>query len=474
MTLNNLLRQYKTYGVESGPDLITRACNFAEAAHVGEVGRFGKGAFIDHPLAVATLLVDIQSDAQTLSSALLHDVLEHTDIKKDDLASEFNEEIADLVDGVTVIQHVSKKVGDPSTALRTRKRTEENLQKLLLASARDPRVLLIRMAEEVDNLRNLEHFSKEEQKDMLEKAFEIYSPLANFLGVRVFKNQLEDLAFKQVNPEEFARITRKVKALAKKQAGQINALQKRLVHELEESGICAEVDGRRKHIYGIYRKLPHYEKEGRGVWYDVLGLRVIVERTGDCYRVLDVVRSLGRPEHDLFDDYIAKPKINGYQSLHTMIWLDKSPVEVQIRTKEMHKIAEFGLAAHAHYKLKDRSLITPEDKIELLRQLIGWEKEKKLNLFADKVFVFTPKADVIDLPAGATPVDFAFAVHTDLGRTCNGAVVNGKMVSLDYNLRNGDAVEIKTARGRKPSVDWLKFVKTDLATREIKKALKRG
>lgn len=465
MSLDNLLKSYKNYEANPDVELITRAYGFAEAAHVGEKRR-GEVEFIKHPLAVTLLLADIQAGGETLAAALLHDVLEHTNLTKEDLAEEFGEAIANLVDGVSVIQQVSQKVGEE-------KRTEENLQKLLLATARDPRVLLIRMAEEVDNLKNLDAFSEEEQKVTLEKAFEIYSPLAGLLGIHVFKHQLEDLAFKQTNPKEFTEISQKIDEITKRQGGLISDLGEKLKAELAKAGIKAEVVGRKKHVYGVYQKLPRYAKKGKGVWFDVLGLRVITDKTEQCYQVLDIVRRIGRADSDLFDDYIAKPKANGYRSLHTVIWLDSVPVEVQIRTGEMHEVAEFGLAARAYYKEKGKSLSTPEEKIKLLRNLIGWEEEKNLNLFANKVFVFTPRADVIDLPKGATPIDFAFAVHTDLGRSCTGAKVNGKMSALDYKLQNGEVVEVITARGRKPSPDWLKFVKTDLARSQIKKSLKK-
>lgn len=465
MTLDDLLKNYKSYEENPDVELVTRAYEFADAAHIGEKRRSGL-EFIKHPLAVALLLADIQAGGETLAAALLHDVLEHTNLSKEDLAGEFGEAIADLVDGVSVIQRVSQKVGNE-------RGTEENLQKLLLATARDPRVLLIRMAEEVDNLRNLDAFSEEEQKVTLEKAFEIYSPLADLLGIHAFKHQLEDLAFKQTNPKEFTEIDQKIDEITKRQKGLISDLGEKLKAELAKTGIKAEVVGRKKHVYGVYQKLPRYAKKGKGVWFDVLGLRVITNETEQCYQVLDIVRQIGRTDSDLFDDYIAKPKANGYQSLHTVIWLNSVPVEIQIRTRRMHEVAEFGLATHAYYKEKGKSLVTPEEKIKLLRNLIGWEEEKKLNLFADKVFVFTPKADVIDLPKGATPVDFAFAVHTDLGRSCTGAKVDGKMAALDYKLQNGEVVEVITARGRKPSPDWLKFVKTDLARSQIKKSLKK-
>lgn len=481
MTLEDLLKSYKSYEANPDEELIRRAYGFAEAAHVGEK-RLGGFEFIKHPLAVAILLADIRADKETLAAGLLHDVLEHTDLDKADLAAEFGEEIASLVDGVTVIQRVSQRVGEE-------KGTEENLQKLLLAIARDPRVLLIRMAEEVNNLKNLETFPEIEQKTTLEKAFEIYSPLANLLGVHIFKNRLEDLAFQQTNPKESAEISEKIDEITEKQGRLISDLGKKLKDELAKNGIAAEVSGRKKHVYGVYRKLPRYAEKGNGVWYDVLGLRVITDKTEQCYRALDIVHKMGKPESELFDDYIAHPKPNGYQSLHTIIWLDSAggersqvpdgtwrsrtiPVEIQIMTEEMHKVAEFGLAAHAYYKEKGKSLITPKEKIRLLRNLVSWEKEKKLNLFADKTFVFTPKADAIELPKGATPIDFAFAIHTDIGRSCSGAKVNGKMVSLDYQLQNGEVVEILTVRGKKPSVDWLKFVKTDLARSQIKKALR--
>jgi len=463
MILDDLLGKYRSYEADSNAELVKRAYAFAETAHMGE-RRFGCFPFIEHPLAVAMLLVEIQAEGELLAAALLHDVLEHTNLAKEDLIADFGPEIADLVDGVSVVQRVSQKAGGKGTG--------ENLTKLLLAMVHDPRVLMVRMAEEVDNLRNLDAFPEKERETTLDKAFEVYAPLARLLRVGTFGTKLEDLAFEQRDPEKFSEISRKIAALTQGRQGEISNLIKRLEARLAREGIEAEITTRTKHAYGVYRKLPRYAELSGGVWHDVLGLRVIADDPERCYSALSIVHELGKPDPRFFDDYIAHPKPNGYQSLHTVIWFNSVPMEIQIRTREMHARAEFGLAAHAFYKEAGGPSVTSDEKVKLLQSLIGWEKERGLNLFADKVFVLTPKADVVDLPNGASPVDFAFAVHTGLGGSCAGAKVNGEMVPLNYRLQNGDRVEILTARGRKPSVDWLKFVKTGLARSQIKKALR--
>jgi guanosine-3',5'-bis(diphosphate) 3'-pyrophosphohydrolase len=480
VTLDGLLEKYNAYASDGG-ELIKRAYSFAEAAHADEGYLSGVG-FMEHLLAVATILVDIRVDKETLAAALLHDILECTDLDKDDLSADFGEEIAELVSGVTAVRRVSLRVGhrkQTSSRVVGIRGTEENITKLVLAIAKDARVLLIRMAEEADNLYHFDSFDEAEKEALLSRAFEVYSPIADILGVSVLKRRLDDLAFRRKNPKAFARVARKIKAIVEGQRELISDLKGELERVLAEGGVTAVVvEGREKSIYSAYQKAPKYEK--KGAWYDILGLRIITEETEACYQALDIVRKMGRPDSDLYDDYIANPKPNGYQSLHIVIWINSIssegdrtiPVEIQIRTKDMHERAEFGLASHAYYKEKGESLITPKEKVRLLRNLVGWEKTKKLKLFANRVFVFTPKADVIDLPRGATPVDFAFAVHTDVGRNCAGAKVDGRMVSLDYQLKNGELVEITTVKGKKPTSDWLKFVKTDHARSQIRKVIK--
>jgi len=463
MDLKDLLRRYEGYEASPDVELVARAYAFAETAHLRE-RRFDRFPFIEHPLAVALLLAETRASGDLLAAALLHDVLEHTNLAEEDLEASFGEEIAGLVDGVSVVQRVSRGAG--------RGAAEENFTKLLLAMVRDPRVLLIRMAEEVDNLRNLDAFPEKEREVTLEKAFEVYAPLARLLKVGAFGTKLEDLAFERRDPERFAEISQKIDEMVRSQRGTTSDLTKRLRARLAKEGISAEITMRTKHAYGVYRKLPRYAELGGDVWHDVLGLRVITDSQEHCYRVLGIVHELGKSDPRFYDDYIAHPKPNGYQSLHTVVWFGSVPMEIQIRTREMHARAEFGLAAHSFYKESGGSSLVPAEKVALLQNLIGWEKKRGLKLFADRVFVLTPKADVLDLPSGATPVDFAFAVHTDLGGSCAGAKVDGKMVPLDYRLKNGETVEIFTVRGKKPSVDWLRFVKTDLARSQIKKALR--
>jgi len=471
VTLKDLLEKHKSYEPSLNTELITKAYNFAEAAHVGQKRLSGEG-MLEHVSEVAGILTEVQADSTTIAAALLHDVLEKTNLEQEALAEEFGGEITSLVEGLRAV----KEAGSHVTA--EEERDWENLRHMMLASIKDPRVLMIRLAEKIHNLRTISALPPERQKTSAQKVFDIWSPLAAILGLYRFKAELEDRAFSILEPEKYKEIEEKVRAQAGEMERVVETVKEKLTEALQKEGIVGEMKGRTKHLYGVYRKLPRYQEKAGGMFYDLLGFRVVVATVEECYRVLDIIRRLWREVPGLFDDYIAHPKPNGYQSLQDVFEIDSHLVEIQIRTKTMEEFAEYGLAAHQHYatlegeKKREGSLPASEAKVALIKSLAFWEKGQELNLFPNEVFVFTPKGDVKVLPKGATPIDFAFAVHTDLGKNCSGAKVNEKMISLNYQLQNGEVVEIITGRGRKPSSDWLAFVKTELARSQIQKSLK--
>lgn len=462
--LEEIIRKHSEYESSPNLDLIRRAYTFAEAAHLGQKRLNGED-WLQHLLAVAEILTEVRADSATLAAALLHDVLETSDLKLGDLEEEFGEEVASLVDGLTVIQAVSGKVGEGA------ERDWEDLRHLVLASIEDPRVLIVRLANKIHNLRTSAVLPDADRRLSARKVFDLWAPLAEALGIYRFKVQLEDLAFAILEPRQYRNLVAKLQKESPKMASVIRSIQTQLSSLLAENGIGAQIFSRTKHLWGIYRKMPTYRKRSRGQLYDALGLRVVVSSIEECYQVLDLVRRTWKEVPDLFDDYIAHPKANGYQSLHTVFRVGGHLAEIQIRTAEMQEIAEYGSASHYLYKVGKDARIQRSD---IIRQLIFWEKGQKLNLFPDKVFIFTPKGDVKVLPRGSTPVDFAFAVHTQLGRQCAGAKVNGKTVSLDYPLQTGEVVEILTKPGRRPSVDWRRFVKTSLAREEIERSIRES
>src|SRR3990170_1446159 len=429
VNLDTLLQKHQEYDQGADPDLIRRAYAFAEVAHLGQK-RLNGDDEITHLLKVADYLADYRADSMTLAAALLHDVLEESDIDRRTLGKEFGEEIAALVDGLTVVRAASGRSG------AGKGRNWENLRHLILASIHDPRVMVIRLADKIHNLRTSAVLTEEERRISAQKVFDIWAPLAAILGLYRFKSEMEDLAFEILNPQDFKKI---------KSAVQL------------ESG-----------------KMARYESHAGGKMFDVLGLRVISDSVENCYRILDSARKIWKEIPDFFDDYIAHPKPNGYQSIHAVFEVGGQMIEIQIRTKQMHEEAEYGLAAHSVYKEKGDRHIAATERIRLVESLLDWGKGQELDLFPDNVFIFTPKGDVKVLPKGATPVDFAFAVHTQIGRQCAGAKANGKIISLDYPLKTGEMVEIITAKGRKPSTDWLRFVKTEHARSEIEKAVRRA
>lgn len=465
---------------EAARALITRAYEFALNVHDGQYRESGE-PYITHPLAVAALLADLRMDPETLAAGLLHDVVEDSRVSLETLEQEFGPTVARMVDGVTKLG----KAGHIGRMHEERERDErelESLRKLFLAMAKDARVMLIKLADRLHNMRTIDALPPDRQRRIARETMEIYAPLANRLGIWRWKGELEDLAFRVLEPELYHEIVSELEARAPEREADIERHIALLQHHLRLEGINAQISGRSKHIYSIYRKMQRKQIPLERV-YDIRGIRVIVETVADCYHTLGVVHSLWTPIPGEFDDYIARPKENMYQSLHTaVIGIGGKVLEVQIRTHYMHHIAEYGIAAHWRYKEGTPQDRLFEEKIAALRAQIEARTEAEdagefveavtTDLFEDRVYVFTPKGHVIDLPAGATPIDFAYAIHTEIGHRCRGAKVNGKWVPLDYVLKTGDQVEIITAKRGGPSRDWLNpelgYVKTARARSKIR------
>lgn len=493
-----LLDRVREYLPQADTSNIVRAYRVAEFGHRGQTRQSGE-PYITHPLAVAGILAELEMDVATISAGLMHDVVEdckdeqgNSRITLDNIREAFGEEIALLVDGVTKLTSyldVEREL-EETTDQEKRKRKREivhtaaNLRKIFIAMSRDLRVMIIKLADRLHNMRTLDALSRERQLKIASETLQILAPMAHRLGIWQIKWQLEDLAFKYLEPEKYAELAARVQRTRKEREDDINEAIRVLKERLEKENIRAEVHGRAKHLYSIYQKMLKEEIDLDQI-YDLLAIRVIVDTVPDCYHALGVVHDLWLPIPGRFDDYIAKPKPNMYQSLHTkVIGPRQQPLEVQIRTWEMHRTADFGIAAHWQYK----EGTTPEDRFEqrmrmLRQQLFEWQSDGKdsveflrtvvESLFNDQVFAFTPKGDVIDLVAGSTPVDFAYRVHTDIGNTCVGAKVNGRIVPLNHQLKNGDIVEIITRPNARPSRDWLNFVKTPHARSKIKQYFRR-
>ncbi len=413
-------------------------------------------------------------DAVTIASALLHDVVEDTSVSIEEIWRRFGPEIATLVDGVTKLSRL--------TGLSVEDRQAENLRKMFLAMAKDVRVIFIKLADRLHNMRTLSYLPPDRQKVISKETLDIFAPLAHRLGMWRIKWELEDLSFKYLEPEKYREISKLVAKTRKEREEYIQEAISIIRSSLDSHGIKADIQGRPKHLYSIYMKMKRDNLTFDQI-YDLLGIRVIVESTKDCYTVLGIVHSLWRPIPGRFRDYIAVPKSNMYQSLHTTVIGPRGePLEIQIRTYEMHRIAEYGIAAHWKYK-EGKTDQDFDVKLSWLRQLLEWQKDMqdakefveqvKVDLFEDEVFVFTPKGDVVSLPKGATPVDFAYRIHTEIGNHCVGAKVNGRIVPLDYKLNNGEIVEILTSKSATPSLDWLSFVATSSARNRIRQYFKR-
>jgi GTP diphosphokinase / guanosine-3',5'-bis(diphosphate) 3'-diphosphatase len=455
---------------------VREAWQFAVEAHT-EQRRASGEPYVTHPLAVAHTLAEMGLDPTAIQAALLHDIPEDTDFSLDDIEERFGQEVARLVDGVTKLSKFGARSHEEQQA--------ESIRKMLLAMAQDIRVVLIKLADRLHNMRTIAALPQAKQERIAHQTAEIYAPLAERLGIWQIKWELEDLSFKILEPQEYRRLAELLESHRRAREAYVRRAMHVLREALEESGIKAELSGRPKHISSIWRKMQRKGAEF-GEIYDVHAVRVLVEDLRDCYAALGVVHSIWRPIPGQFDDYIAMPKNNMYQSLHTaVIALDGKPLEVQIRTHAMHRISEVGIAAHWRYKEGSKSDRDYDAKLAWVRQLMDWQRDVvdatefveglKLDVFQDQVFVFTPRGDVKDLPAGATPLDFAYRIHTDVGHSCIGAKVNNRLVPLDYKLKNGDIVEIVTTKvAHGPSRDWLNIVQTGHAKEKIRQWFKRA
>src|SRR5881409_1182641 len=456
--LETLIEEIPKYQPGADLDVLARAYRFSAASHQGQQRASGE-PYLSHPLEVANLLVDFKMDVITVTAGLLHDVLEDTAATKADLEREFGGEIAELVDGVT-------KIGKLAFSSRE-ERQAENFRKMLVAMARDLRVLMIKLADRLHNMRTLDYLPPDRAKKVAQETLDIYAPLAHRLGMAKVKAELEDLALRALNPEDYVDLQKRVAKRRLEREADINQVIAIIERKLSEVGIESQIRGRPKHFYSIFKKMHDQGREFDEI-YDLTAVRVITNTVRDCYGALGVIHSLWKPVTGRFKDFIAMPKVNMYQSLHTTVIGPKGdPVEVQIRTLEMHRIAEEGIAAHWLYKEKKSGKDKLDESLLWLRQLIETQQDMKdprefmdtvrVDLFPDEVYVFTPKGDVKALPEGSTPIDFAYAVHTKVGEHCVGAKVNGKLVPLRTRLRQGDIVEIvKSTRARSKINQWLK------------------
>jgi GTP diphosphokinase / guanosine-3',5'-bis(diphosphate) 3'-diphosphatase len=465
----DILEKVEAYNPQFDEDLLRRAYFFSGREHRGQVRRSGE-PYLVHPLNVAAILADMKADDVSIVVGLLHDVLEDTLTTKEAIAQQFGEEVADLVDGLT-------KIGKFSYVSREEEQAE-TFRKMVLAMVSDLRVILVKLADRLHNMRTLAFLAPERRREISRETMDIYAPIANRLGMGLLKGELEDLAFRNLEPEEYTRVSREVERGLKGSEGMIEQVQARLRSRLAETGIAGEVSGRRKRLYSIASKMRRRGVDAAQL-HDLLAFRVVVPETRECYAVLGLVHQLWRPVPGRIKDYIAMPKPNFYQSLHTTVISEAGTTfEVQIRTREMDLIGERGIAAHWKYK-EGRLGPRPDDtRFQWLQQLVDWQKEVsdprqflsslKVDLYPDEVYTFTPKGAVFAFPRGATPVDFAYRVHTDIGHRCVGAKVNGKLVPLRTTLSSGDIVEILTAPNQTPSRDWLSFIATSRARHKIR------
>lgn len=489
-SIDFLIEKSSTYLPVDKVAFIEKAADYAAKVHDGQFRLSGEPYF-EHPLNVAMILADLQLDSNAIAAALLHDTVEDCGVLLDQIEQEFGADVAKLVDGVTKLGKITFKELSPEAKRGQELRQAENLRKMLIAMAEDLRVVFIKLADRLHNMETLSALSPEKRLSIAKETMEIYAPLADRLGIWEIKWQLEDLAFSYLDPKQYSQIARLVAAKRDTREAFIARVIDVLRNEFDKAGIKTEISGRAKHLYSIYQKMQKYAAQGKefNEIYDLLAIRVIVNTISECYAAIGVVHSLWHPIPGTFDDYIASPKPNGYQSLHTAVMcFGKTPLEVQVKTQEMHRISEYGVAAHWRYKEGASSDIHFEDKISWLRQLIDWHRELsgaqefldsvKTDIFQDQVFVFTPKGEIKDLPKGATPVDFAYRVHTELGHSTIGARVNGRLVPLTCTLKNGDVVEIITSKkGKGPSRDWLNadlgYVKTSHAREKIRQWFKK-
>ena len=471
-------------------DRISSAYDFAERCHNGQM-RLSGDPYIVHPLAAATILADLYLDPDTIIAALLHDVMEDCGVDMVDLEGRFGRDVARLVDGVTKLTRVDYRPPDAEAngAAPTENLYAESLRKMLVAMAEDIRVVLIKLADRLHNMRTLDPLPEHKRQRIAQETLDVYSPLAHRLGIWELKWQLDDLAFRHLNEAKYREISRMLAARRSQREAYVADVAESLRHELSENGLRADVNGRPKGIYSIHRKMEKYAAEGKELSdiFDLYALRVIVDEIADCYAALGITHRLWSPMPGQFDDYVATPKQNMYQALHTTVLCDGGhPLEVQIKTHDMHQVAEYGVAAHWRYKERagsNGSSASFEERMTGLRRLLELQRETpdtdefldrvREDLFHDQVFVYTPKGDIMELAAGSTPIDFAYKIHTDLGHRISGAKVNGRLVSLDTPLENGDTVEVVAGKtGRGPSPDWLNQARGYVATNSARQKIR--
>ncbi len=480
----DLIKRVQKYHPSDDISGIAKAFKLADSAHKGQVRKSGE-PYIIHPLYVSIILADLELDKETIVAGLLHVVVEDTILTKEEIAAEFGDEVALLVDGVTKLQHFTID-GSHVSENESKDKIEiqaENLRKMFLAMAKDIRVIMIKLADRLHNMRTLSHMPPEKQQRIARETLDIYSPIADRLGISKIKVELDDLSLKYLHPDVYADLKRQIAVRKTEREQYIQSIVNEVSAHIKNAGIEAKIDGRVKHFFSIYKKMVNQNK-GIDQIYDLFAVRIIVDSVRDCYAALGIIHEIYKPLPGRFKDYIAMPKANMYQSLHTtLIGSSGQPFEIQIRTYDMHKAAEFGIAAHWKYKEASdgkRPQVQEEEKLAWLRQILEWQNDMSdnkefmsllksdLDLFSDNVFCFTPTGDVKNLPAGSTPIDFAYAIHSAVGNRMVGARVNGQLVNIDYVINNGDRVEIITSQnGKGPSRDWLNIVKSTQARNKI-------
>ncbi len=471
--IEQLIEKILSYNPDADVEKVREAYDYAEAHHEGQKRNSGED-YIVHPFNVALILAEMNMDVSTIIAGLLHDTIEDTDVTYDDVKERFGEEAAILVEGVTKLKMLTYQTKQEKQA--------ENIRKMVLAMAKDIRVVIVKFADRLHNMRTLEYMTPEKKHDKALETIEIYAPLADRLGMSRVKSELEDLSLRYLDPENYYNLVDMVSRRRSEREALIQSLIDDISKQLKRMGIAADINGRPKNFYSIYKKMMKKGKTFEEI-YDLQAIRILVDDVKDCYGALGVVHTMYKPIPGRFKDYISMPKQNKYQSLHTTVIDDNGETfEVQIRTWEMHKTAEYGIAAHWKYKEGAKKSTSFDENLTWLRQLLEWQKDLKdpnefmetlkVDFFADEVFVFTPNGDVINLPDNSTPIDFAYRVHTAVGNTCVGAKINGRIVSLSHKLKNGEIVEVITNKNSEPSLDWLSIVASPQARTKIKQYFK--